>query len=150
MDVAKVKKLREKTGAGISDCREALDQNNGDLRRAEAWLKEMGISKAAKKADRETKQGAVEAYVHAGGKIGVLVEINCETDFVARTDDFHALAHEVALQVSAMNPKTVEDLLKQPYIRDPQMTVADLIKSVISKLGENIQVKRFSRLVLGE
>lgn len=149
MDIAKIKKLREKTGAGISDCREALKQSENDLAKAEAWLKEHGIEKAAKKADRETKQGLVESYVH-NGKIGVLLELNCETDFVARTDDFRKLAHEVAMQISAMNPKDVEDLLKQPYIRDPKMTISDLVKSTIAKLGENISIKRFSRLALGE
>jgi elongation factor Ts len=120
MDVTKIKQLREKTGAGISECREALEKSGDDFARAEAWLTEHGISKAAKKADRETSQGVIESYVHGAGKIGVLVEINCETDFVARTDDFKSLAHEVALQISAMNPKTTAELMKQPYIRDPK------------------------------
>ena len=150
MDVSKIKQLREKTGAGISECREALDKNNDNLAKAEAWLKSHGITKAAKKSDRETSQGLVESYVHSGGRIGVLVEINCETDFVARTDDFKNLAHEIALQISAMNPKDVPELLQQSYIRDPKMTIEALIKSVIAKLGENIKVKRFSRLALGE
>ena len=149
IDLNKIKTLREKTGAGISESREALDVANDDLTKAESWLKEHGISKASKKADRQTSQGVVESYVHGAGKIGVLVEVNCETDFVARTDDFKKLAHELAMQISAMNPKTPDELLKQPYIRDQQLTVADLIKSVIAKLGENIQVKRFTRLVLG-
>lgn len=150
IDVEKIKQLREITGAGISECREALDKSGDDLAKAETYLKELGISKAAKKADRETAQGLVESYVHGGGKIGVLVEVNCETDFVARTEDFKHLAHELAMQISAMNPKNTGELLKQPYIRDPKLSVSDLIKSVIAKLGENIKVKRFTRLALGE
>lgn len=149
MDVTKIKTLREKTGAGIADCREALDATGGDLAKAEAHLKARGIEKAAKKADRAATQGLVTSYVH-NGKIGVLVEINCETDFVARTDDFQKLTHEVAMQISAMNPKNVEELLKQPYIRDQKLTIEDLVKSVIAKLGENIKVNRFTRLALGE
>lgn len=149
IDVTKIKELREKTGAGIADCREALEKSNGDLVKAQAYLKEKGIEKAAKKSERETKQGLVASYVH-NGKIGVLVEINCETDFVARTDDFKNMTHEVAMQISAMNPKDVKDLMKQPYIRDPKMTIEDLVKSVIAKLGENIQISRFTRLQLGE
>lgn len=150
IDVTKIKKLREITSAGISECREALDISNGDIAKAEVWLKEQGITKAAKKTDRETKQGLVEAYVHTNGKIGVLVEVNCETDFVARTEDFKNLCHELALQISAMNPKNVKILLGQPYIRDQKLSVDQLVKSVIGKLGENIKVNRFSRLELGE
>jgi elongation factor Ts len=148
IDVSKIKQLREKTGIGISECREALDKNAGDIRKAEKWLNEQGILKAAKKAERPTSQGLIEAYVH-NGKIGVMVEINCETDFVARTDDFKKLAHEIAMQISAMEPKDVKELLKQPYIRDPQSTIEDMVKATIAKLGENIQVKRFSRLEIG-
>ncbi len=150
IDVTKIKQLREKTSAGISECREALDKTNGNLVKAATWLKEQGITKASKKADRETKQGLVESYVHANGKIGVLVEVNCETDFVARTQDFKNLCHELALQISAMSPKNVKILLEQPYIRDQQLTVEQLVKSVIGKLGENIKINRFSRLELGE
>jgi elongation factor Ts len=149
MDISKIKKLREKTGAGIADCRKALEETKGDMVKAEAWLKSHGIEKAAKKADRATTQGVIESYVHSG-KIGVLLEINCETDFVARTEDFKTLAHEVAMQISAMNPKDTKELLSQAYIRDGSLTVDQLVKSVIGKLGENISVKRFSRIVLGE
>lgn len=149
MDIQKIKQLREKTGAGIADCRMALEKTGEDLVKAEQFLKKQGFEKAARKKERETKQGLVEAYVH-GGKIGVLVEINCETDFVARTDEFKKLAHEVAMQISAMKPKTVKELLTQPYIRDPQATVEDLLKSVVAKLGENIQIGKFTRLELGE
>ena len=150
MDIKKIKLLREQTGVSISDCREALDQNGNDIKKASLWLKEQGIKKAAKKSDRSTGQGVIEAYVHSGGKIGVLVELLCETDFVAKTQEYTQLAHEIAMQISAMKPKDVKALLKQEYIRDPQMTIEDLIKSTIAKLGENIQVKRFYRLELGE
>lgn len=150
MDLAKIKQLREKTGAGISECREALDKADNDLVKAELWLREQGIVKAAEKGDRETTQGIIESYVHTGGKIGVLVEINCETDFVAKTEDFKKLAHEVAMQISATKPKDVDELMIQPYIREPNMTVEQLIKSVIAKLGENIRIKSFFRLALGE
>jgi elongation factor Ts len=150
IDVSKIKQLREKTGAGIAECREALEKSAGDLRKAEVWLKEQGIAKAHKKAERQTNQGIIESYLHSGGKLGVLVELNCETDFVARTDEFKNLAHELAMQISAMSPKDVKDLLGQEYIRDPQMKIVDLIKSAIAKLGENIHVKRFTRIALGE
>ncbi len=150
INVDKIKQLRTITGAGISECREAVDATGGDMAKAQVWLVEHGVSKAAKKADRETSQGLVECYVHGVGKIGVLVEINCETDFVARTDDFKKLAHETAMQISAMNPKTVADLMKQPYIRDPKITVADLVKQTIAKVGENIRISRFTRIALGE
>lgn len=146
--IEQIKKLREKTGAGIMDCRRALDETGGDEKKAEELLKKWGIEKAEKKAHRETKTGIVESYIHAGGKIGVLVELLCETDFVARTDDFKNLAHELCLQVAAMNPKDVKTLLKQEYIRDPNITVDQLIKQVIGKLGENITVSRFIRFQL--
>lgn len=149
MDVSQIKQLRASTGAGIAECREALDATHDDLVKAEAYLREKGIEKAAKKSDRVASQGLIEAYVHSG-KIGVLVEIACETDFVARTDDFKNLSHEVAMQVSAMNPKNVEELLRQHYIRDPKTTIEGLVKITIAKLGENIQVKRFVRVALGE
>lgn len=150
IDVNKIKTLRAQTGAGIAECREALEKSGNDLTKAQTWLKEHGAGKAAKKEGRETSQGLVESYVHGAGKIGVLVEVGCETDFVARTDDFKNLCHEVAMQISAMNPKTVEELMSQPYIRDQELTVADLLKQAIAKLGENIKIKRFTRLALGE
>ena len=150
MDLQKIKQLREKTGAGIADCNAALKQTNGDIKKAEEILKKQGFEKAAKKSDRAIGSGLVEAYVHGQGKIGVLVEIGCETDFVARTDDFKNLAHEVAMQVSAMNPKDVKTLLAQEYIRDSSQKIEDLVKAAIAKLGENITIIKFSRLVLGE
>jgi len=145
-----LKKLRDETAAGVSDCREALEDAGGDYQKAKAVLKERGIEKAAKKEGRETKEGIIEAYVHANGKIGVLVELLCETDFVAENKEFKNLAHEIALQVAAMEPKNVEELLKSPYIRDSKMTITDLVKSTVAVIGENITVSRFTRVVLGQ
>lgn len=145
-----VKKIREKTGAGIADVRRALEEAGGDEKKAEELLKSWGIDKAAAKADRAVGQGLVETYIHSGGKVGSMVEINCETDFVARTDEFKNLAHEIAMQVSAMDPKDVEELLAQEYIRDGSKIIGDLLKEVIAKLGENIVIKRFMRFELGQ
>lgn len=142
-----IKELREKTGAGIADCRAALEESKGDLKKAEEWLKKKGLERATKKSDRETHQGQVFAYVH-GGKIGVLVTLECETDFVAKTEDFQKLGKEVCLQVSAMDPKNVEELLKQEYIRDASVTIEDLVKGTIGKLGENIKIGSFTRLAV--
>jgi elongation factor Ts len=139
-----IKDLREKTQAGFADCKSALEEAKGDMKKAEEILKEKGIAKAAKKSDRETKMGLVESYVH-GGRIGVLVSLLCETDFVARTDEFKTLAHEIALQISSMNPKDTKELLKQDYIRDGSKTIEDLIKEAIAKLGENITIGDFKR-----
>lgn len=144
-----LKKLRAETSAGVSDCRQALEDTNGDYEKAKKLLIERGVEKAAKKADRQTGSGLIESYVHAG-KVGVLVEIRCETDFVARTDDFKLLAHEIALQVAAMAPKDVKALLSGPYIRDAQKTIEALVKETIAKLGENITIGKFTRLVFGE
>ncbi len=148
IDIELVKKLREETQASIADCRQALEESGGNFEKAIVWLKKRGIEKAEKKADRKTSAGIVEAYIHGNGKVGVLVTLACETDFVARTSEFKILAHEIALQVSAMNPKDVSELLKQEYIRDPHITIEELIKSVVGKLGENIQVREFSRIEL--
>ena len=149
MDLELIKKLREETGAGIADCKEALKESGNDLEKAKEFLKKKGFEKGAKKGDREVGAGIVDVYSH-GGRVGVLVEVLCETDFVARTEDFKNLAHELSLQIASMNPSSVEDLLTQEYIRDNSMTVDQLIKSVIGKLGENIQVGRFERIALGE
>ncbi|MBI2599210.1 translation elongation factor Ts [Candidatus Curtissbacteria bacterium] len=145
-----IKKLREKTGGGIADCRKALAESGGDFAKAEDLLKSWGIDKAASKSDRVVGAGLIETYMHAGGKVGAMVEVNCETDFVARTDEFKNLAHEIAMQVAAMDPKDVKDLEKQEYIRDTSKTISDLIKEVIAKVGENIVVKRFERFELGQ
>lgn len=143
-----IKHLREETGAGIADCREALKESGGDLTEAKIVLKKRGLDKASLKGNREVKAGIVETYSH-DGQVGVLVELLCETDFVAKTEDFKNLAHELALQIASMNPSSVEDLLTQEYIRETGQTIDDLIKGVIAKLGENIQVGRFERIALG-
>ena len=144
-----IKKLREQTGAGIADCREALSELGGNIEKAKQWLRKKGLDKASTKSNREVKTGIVETYSH-GGKVGVLLELLCETDFVAKTEEFKNLAHEIALQVASMDPSSVEELLAQEYIRDNSQTVNDLVKGVIGKLGENIQVGRFERIGLGE
>ncbi len=149
VNIKLLKQLRNETSASIADCRVALEETENDYEKAKEWLKKRGLERAEKKSDRETSQGLVESYVH-NGRVGVLLEVLCETDFVARTDDFKKLAHEIAMQVSAMNPKDVDELLKQEYIRDASVTIEQLIKTTIGKLGENIQVKRFSRIALGE
>jgi elongation factor Ts len=149
IDVNLIKELREQTGAGIADCREALEEAGGNLEKATEIIKKKGLDKAVSKAGREVGAGMVETYSH-GGKVGVLVEVLCETDFVAKTEDFKTLAHELALQVASMRPDSVSELLEQDYVRDPSQTVDALIKSVIGKLGENIQVGRFERIELGK
>ena len=190
-----VKELRDKSGAGILDCKEALKESNGDVEAAFDFLRKHGIAKAAKKADRKVNEGAVLSYIHPGNKLGVLLELNCETDFVAKTEIFLELAKEVSMQIAASNPLTVtrddiseaivirekevysggEDLkgkpknivekiidgkmekwyrqvclLEQAFVKDPSKSISDLIKETISKLGENITIKRFARFQLGE
>lgn len=149
-DIELLKKLRQETGVSLADCRKALEETNNDYEKAKEWLKKHGIEKAEKKGDRETSEGLVEAYIHGNGKIGVLVELSCETDFVARTDEFKNLAHEIAMQISAMDPKDVKELLSQEYIRDSKLNIEDLIKETIAKLGENITVKKFQRFEIGK
>lgn len=150
IDIDTLKKLRAETSAGVADCRQALEDAEGDYKKAKALLAERGLEKAAKKEGRETGDGLIESYIHAGGKVGVLVDLRCETDFVARTDDFKELAHEIALQVAAMKPETVQELLESAYIRDAGKTIQSLVKSAIAKLGENITVERFTRLEVGK
>jgi len=160
-----IKELREQTGAGVMDCKRALEASDGDIEKAKRFLAEQGLAMAEKKAHRETAQGLVESYIHAGGRIGVLVEVNCETDFVARTPEFQTLAREIAMQVAAMNPLVVNEedlpegaegptdqlvLMRQPYIRDQSKDVRQLVNEAIGKTGENIRVKRFTRFELGE
>ena len=145
IDVKQIKQLRGETQASIADCRVALEEAKGNYEKAISILKKKGIERAEKKAHRETAQGLIESYIHQNGKVGVLVKVLCETDFVARTDDFKHLIHEIAMQVAAMNPKNVDALLKQEYIRDGSLTIEDLIKQTIGKLGENIVVKEFVR-----
>jgi elongation factor Ts len=190
-----VKELRERTGAGMMDCKNALLETKGDMEQAIDYLRKKGLASAAKKAARVTAEGAVASYIHAGGKIGVLVEINCETDFVARTDQFQELVRDVAMHIAAADPRflrreeVTEDvlsrerdiirertlaegkpekvvdkivegrmekffsesvLLEQPFVKDPDKTVGELIAERIGKIGENIQVRRFARFKLGE
>lgn len=147
-DVKQIKQLRDETQASIADCRKALEDSNGDYKKALEWLKKRGAEIAEKKSDRETSEGVVESYVHGNGKIGVIIALLCETDFVARTDEFKKLAHEIAMQISAMNPKDVDALLNQEYIRNPKLTIDDLVKEAIGKIGENIKVREFSRIEL--
>jgi elongation factor Ts len=164
ISIEMIKELREQCGAGIMECRNALLEVEGDIDKALRMLKERGLLKAEKKAERTTAQGLIEAYVHTGGRIGALIELNCETDFVARTDEFKELAHNLVMQVAALSPQfiTREEipegadiepqaacLLLQPYIRDPSMTVRDVIVETIAKVGENIKVSRFARFELG-
>lgn len=149
INVDDIKKLRQDSGAGIADCREALNASGGDMDKAKDWLKKKGLEKGSSKSAREVKAGVVETYSH-GGKVGVLVELLCETDFVAKTEDFKNLVHELALQIASMNPSSVEELMSQEYIRDGSLTMEQLVKSVSGKLGENIQVGRFERIALGE
>lgn len=147
--VDQIKALRAKTGLGIHDVKQALEHSNGDEANAIAWLKEKGLSTAAKKADRVTGQGLIETYIHGGGRIGAMVEVNCETDFVARNDDFKKFVKEIALQVASMNPENVDELLKQDYFRDPSITIEQLLNDTIAKIGENMKIGRFIRFELG-
>jgi elongation factor Ts len=161
-----VKKLRDLTGAGVMDCKKALDEADNNVDEAVAILREKGVARAEKRSGRETGQGLVESYIHAGGRIGVIVEINCETDFVARTGDFKKLAHDVAMQIAGIPstlvvneddlPKDAEGsaeelvLMKQPFIKDGSRTIESLVKEAIAKTGENIQIRRFARYELGQ
>ena len=191
-----VKQLREKTGAGMMDCKKALKENEGDMEKSMEWLRQKGITSAEKKSGRQTAEGLVHSYIHTGGRIGVLVEVNCETDFVARRDEFKDLVQNVAMQIAACpnveyvtkeeipeaiiakekeiemgrddlanKPDNIKEkivqgridkrkkelsLLDQPYVKDQNMTVEELLKQTIAQLGENIQVRRFPRFVLGE
>ena len=142
-----IQKLREETGAGVMDCKRALEAAGGDYAAAKAHIAAQGIVKAEKKTERVTGAGMIEAHVHSG-RIGVLLELRCETDFVARGDLFKALAHDIAMHISAMNPATSEELLAQPYVRDESMTVSALIAAMVAKTGENIRVERFARFEL--
>jgi elongation factor Ts len=191
-----VKELRDKTGAGMMDCKKALTENNGDIEKAVEWLRQKGIASAAKKEGRVAAEGLVDSYIHIGGRVGVLIEVNCETDFVARHEDFKSLVRDIAMQVAAspsveyvrideipaetvekekaiemgrddlsnkpenIREKIVEgriqkrlkelSLMDQPFIKDQNLSVEELVKQHVAKLGENIQVRRFQRFVLGE
>lgn len=163
--VDQVRTLREQTGAGIMECKLALEDSGGDLEKAAETLRQKGFAQAAKRADRDTSEGLIEAYIHTGGRIGALVELGCETDFVARTPEFKDLAHNIAMQVAAMGPAYVsqddmEDgdsrppaqvsLLQQPFIKDNSRLVSEVIQELAVRVGENVKVIRFSRLALEE
>jgi elongation factor Ts len=195
ISAGQVRELRDKTGAPMMDCKNALVAANGDLEKAVEWLRKRGVAVAEKKSSRTTKEGAVESYIHAGGKIGVLVEVNCESDFVARTEDFKELIHDIAMHIAASDPKFVrkEDvtpeafekekdiyraqaassgkpanvvekivegkmakfyeevcLIEQPFIKDQNISVGQLIATKVGKLGENIAVRRFARFKVGD
>lgn len=144
-----VKNLRELTGAGMMDCKKALDAADGDMKKAEAIVKEKGLANAEKKSDRETKEGFVASYVHTTGKSGALVELMCETDFVGRNEEFRTLAREIAMQATAMNPANVEELLAQAYIKDSSLAIETLIKQLSGKIGEKLVLSRFVRFEVG-
>ena len=165
ISIDSIKELREQSGAGIMQCRNALEKHEGNREKALEFLKEQGLLKAKEKEERTATEGLVEAYVHTGGRVGAMVELNCETDFVARTDEFKELAHNLAMQVAAMAPQFVSEaeipkkvdvdpqaacLLLQPYIKDQELTIQDIITETIARLGENIKVSRFARFELGE
>ena len=160
-----IKALRELTGAGIMDCKQALEEAAGDVERAQELLRQKGLASVGKRAAREANEGLIETYVHSGGRIGALVELNCETDFVARTDEFRGLAHDLAMQVAAMSPQYVSTdempqadglnpeelcLLNQPFIKDPARAIQELLNDVAVKTGEKIRVRRFARFSLGQ
>jgi elongation factor Ts len=160
-----VKELREKTGAGVMECRNTLIEVEGNVDEASKLLQERGLAKVEKKAGRAANQGLIEVYVHPGGRIGAIIEVNCETDFVARTDEFKGLAHDLVLQVTATDPQYInsseiegiEDvkaeeacLLNQPFIKDPTKTISEIVNEVIAKVGENINIGRFERFELGK
>ncbi len=166
VNVEMIRDLRQKTGAGVMDCKKALEQSDGDGDKAEEALREQGLSNAAKKVGRETKEGLVEAYIHTGGRVGALVQLDCETDFVARTPEFKELAHNLAMQVAAMpstsyiskdeiegteeRPLEEISLLDQSYIKDPSRTVNDIVQDAVARVGENVKIRRISRFALGE
>lgn len=135
-----IKELREETGAGIMDVRKALTESEGDTKKAKAWLEAKGMKRAAEKSERDTEAGYVFSYVHFNGKVGSLIKLACETDFVAKTEDFQNLGKEIAMQVASMKPENVEELLKQDYLKDTSKTIEAMIKLVSGKTGENIKV----------
>ena len=157
-----IKDLREQTSAGVMDCKNALEEAGGDMAKAVELLRQKGLSIAAKKSSRDTLEGVVDCYIHAGSRV---VELNCETDFVARTPEFKELAHNLAMQVAAMSPRYVDGeaapedetagagdmlLMEQDFIKDPSLTIRDVVNNVMARVGENIRVRRFQRFALGE
>ncbi|MBU0974175.1 translation elongation factor Ts [Patescibacteria group bacterium] len=148
--VADVKKLREETGAGMLDCKKALEEAKGDFKAAKEVVRKRGLAIAEKKADRETKEGYIASYVHATNKVAAMVEILCETDFVARNEEFQRMAKDVAMHVTAMNSESIEELLKEPFIKDPSITIEELVKGVSGKTGEKLLVNKLIRFEVGQ
>ncbi len=146
MDLKDVKKLREETGAGVMDAKKALEDANGDFEKAKDLLKEKGLKKAAKKSEREIKEGRIFTYTHGEGRVGAMLKLGCETDFVAKNDEFEKLGSNIVMQIAAMNPESKENLLEQSYIKDSSKTVSTLISDAIAKIGENIVIEDFARL----
>lgn len=148
VNIDQIKQLREETEVSISECRKALTEAKGNLQKAKEILKEWGKDFARKKTEKEVKQGIIESYIHSNKKIGAMIELCCETDFVAKSSDFQKLAHELALQITAINPSEENSLLDQLWIKDQAKTIKDLIDEHVAKLGENIIIKRFVRYEL--
>lgn len=144
VNAADVQKLREITGAGVMECKKALEEAAGDFKKAQEILQKRGFEKAEKKMDRAANAGRIESYIH-NDRVGVLLELFCETDFVAKADVFKELAHNVAMQIAAMDPKDEKELVEQAYIKDPSLTIEALVRAAIAKLGENIKIGRFVR-----
>jgi len=141
-----IKKLRQKTNISIMECKKALEKSKGDEKKALKVLEKSGQKKAMKKSARETSQGLIEAYIHNNGKIGTILELSCETDFVVKNSQFKKLAHDLAMHIAAMNPKDLKELLAQPFVKDEEKTIQDLLNETIAKLGENIKIRKFVRL----
>jgi len=150
IDPKDVQRLRSESGAGVMDCKRALEETGGDYTKALALIKERGIQSVAKKSERSAKEGVIASYVHANNRVGALVELASETDFVARGEEFQKLAKEIAMQVVAMEPATVDELLEQPYIRDSSKKIKDLVIDVAATTKENVHVRRIQRFALGE
>ena len=165
VSVDQIRALRGQTGAGVLECKQALVDSEGDLEKAVAVLRQKGFAQAAKRADRATDQGLIEAYVHTGGRVAAMVELACETDFVSRLPEFRSLAHDIAMQVAAMAPSYLDEaeiaenddrpgaqvsLLQQPFIKDNSNSVGEVIRELATRVGENVRVLRFTRLALGE
>ena len=150
ISAADIKRLREETSCGIIDCKKALDQAQGDFAKAKDLLRQRGLEMAAKKSDRVAKEGRDESYIHNGNKIAVVVEVNCETDFVARNEDFIKFTKELAMHIAAMNPENVEALLAQPFVREASKSIKDMLNDLVAMIGENIVIGRFARYKVGE
>ena len=165
VDVKLVRTLRDQTGAGIMDCKEALETSGGDMEKAVQTLREKGVASATKRVGKDTNEGIVETYLHTGGRVGAMVELGCETDFVARTEEFQKLAHDICMQIAAMGPVYVDAdeieegddrppaqiaLMLQPFIKNGSSSVGEMVRELAGKVGENVRVIRFSRLAVGE